>query len=316
MCFFNVCPLISSLYCRKFEECKYVRPRNRLLFKDLMSLSGWNFFGNITFSLLHEGINFILNIFGGLVYNVARSIAYQVKGITAQFSNNSMIAVRPVVMQSAARDDGNQILFSNIIKISRVSVFLVLVPIVTIEAFCPELLAIWLADVPPYSVLFTRLVLLGILIRSLHEPINMLYMSLGKIKRMILSEALVMLFFLTVIYIALSNGIPLWTSFALLAVMEIVIIIVLLVNSQLELRFPVLCYCKEVLLPFLYILIINLILACLFSIIHPKGILLTFFLCSVLIGLTCLSIFLFMNEKEKEILKDFAARKLHLKTKP
>lgn len=307
--------IVSFLYCRKFEECTYIKPSNKGLFKDFMSLSGWNFFGNITFSLLHEGINFILNIFGGLVYNAARAIAYQVKSITIQFSNNSMIAIRPLVMQSAAKDDDNHILFSNIIKVSRIAFFLVLLPIVTIETYCPELLSIWLTEVPRSTVLFTRLVLLGVLFRSLHEPLNMMYMSVGRVKRMIVCEALVMILVLFLIYIVLSQGAPLWISFAILALMEIVVILVLLLNAKKELIFPVSVYCKEVLLPFLYSFVFSCLIAFLFSLIKPLNVFLTLLLCVIVLSLTAIIILIFMNERERGMLKSFMKSKINLTRK-
>ena len=220
--------LFAFLYCRRFPEFSFSWHIDFKLLKEIASLSGWNFFGNIAFSLLHEGINFILNIFGGLVYNAARSIAYQVKNLAVQFSNNSLIAVRPKVMQSAALDKDNSVLFANIIEISRISFMILLLPIAPLEAFCSELLSIWLTEVPENAVLFTRLVLLSVLFRAFHEPFNMLYMSVGRIKRMMIIEVLVMTATLICIYYVLSIGLPLWLSFVLLVVMELFIVLSLL----------------------------------------------------------------------------------------
>ncbi len=301
--------VISSIYSRRFEECKLSKTINKGIYKDILSLSGWNFFGNISFSILHEGINFILNIFGGLVYNAARSIAYQVKSIAVQFSTNSLIAARPMVMQSAAVDNENKALFRNIIEISRIAFFIMLIPTIPIIVYCPELLNIWLTIIPDNTTLFTRLVVLGVLFRSLHEPLNMLYMSVGKIKRMMIIEVIVMITAIFIIYIVLSQGAPMWVAFALLAIMEIVIVLCLLINARRELRFPLLEYIKQVILPFISLLLISTLVAFLFSFIKTDLIVLLLVLCVALITVTVCTIIPFMNEQEKRIVKNFIASK-------
>lgn len=294
--------LISGLYSRRFPECHFCKLSDSILLKEMVSLSGWNFLGNISFSLLHEGINFTLNIFGGLVSNASRAIAYQVKSIALQFSNNSLIAVRPIVMQSAAQDNDNKALFGNIIEVSRISFLILLIPIVPLESFCPQLLDIWLVEVPDYAVHFTRLVLLGVLFRSLHEPFNMLYMSVGKLKRMMLIEVVVMLSAVVLIYYLLSYGVPMSWAFVTLAIMEIIIVISLLINAYKELNFPINRYVKSVIVPFVSLIIINAIIVTLFSIVKFDNMIIIVCLCAFSVLVCLASISIFLNDKEKNLI--------------
>lgn len=302
--------ILYGYYCRQFPECEFSKVFNKSLFKEIVSLSGWNFFGNLSFSLLHEGINFVLNIFGGLVYNAARAIAYQVKNIVVQFSNNSLIAVRPMVMQSAASGGDNRLLYKNVIEISRISFMLILIPIAPLEAFCLKLLQFWLVNVPDCAVLFTRLVLLSVLFRSFHEPLNMLYMSVGKIKRMILIETIIMFGALIGIYIGLSNGAPLWLSFVILAFMELVIMLSLLINAKLELNFNAGMFLKNVLVPMALLFITTEIVIWLFSNIKSDSTLLTFLLCACVITAVLIIIIFFLNKREKSIIKSLILNKI------
>lgn len=305
--------IISWLYSRRFEECLVYKSFRINLFREIISLSGWNFFGNISFSILHEGINFVLNIYGGLVYNAARSIAYQVKNVSVQFSSNTLIAVRPMVMQSAADDEGYKTLFKNIIEISRLSFMIMLIPIAPLEAFCPELLNIWLVEVPENTVVFTRLVLLAVLFRSFHEPFNMLYMSVGRIRRMIISESIVMLSVFFCIYIMLSKGYPMWIAFLIMTIMEILIIITLFVNAIKEINFPGKTFLKEVVCPLSCLFFLNEIIVFLFSRIHPQTIICTLFI-SVFVTFCVLGlIVLFFNKKEKEIINNLFFSRIKLR---
>lgn len=294
---------LSVCYSKRFPECAFSRHYDRKLLKEIVSLSGWNFFGNISFSLLHEGINLILNIFGGLVYNAARAIAYQVKNIVVQFSTNTLIAVRPVVMQSAAIGKDKTLLFKNIITVSRLSFMLLLIPVAPLEAYCPELLGIWLTEVPEHAVLFTRLVLLSVLFRSLHEPLNMLYMSVAKIKRMMLIEVIIMLSTLSIVYFILSNGSALWVSFAVLALMEIIIVLALLINAKIEIGFEIRPYFKSVLMPMTLLFLGNETLSFLFSRIEVESTLLILLLCLGVMLSVIVMVFFFLDKKERALLK-------------
>ena len=305
----SVSLLAMYLYCRKqFEECRFSLKTNKALLKEVVSLSGWNFVGNISFSLLHEGINFILNIYGGLIYNAARSIAYQVKNVSVQFSTNSLIAARPMVMQSVTIDDNYKSLFKNIIAISRVSFLIMLIFVSPIIAYCDELLKIWLKDVPAHAPLFTKLVLLGVLIRSFHEPLNTLYMSIGKIKRMMIIEMVIMISSLSFIYILLSRGAEMWVSFALLTFMELFIILSLSLNAKIEVDFPLTQYWNDVILPSMFLVVIMMGVVFLSSLMPPSSVVVVISLCLMVAIFMIIFVYLFMNESEKQIVKKFLSK--------
>ena len=297
--------IISFFYCKRFPECRLIKTTDKKLIKDIFSLSGWNFFGNISFSILHEGINFILNAFGGLVYNTARGVAYQVKTIALQFSNNTVISARPMIMQNAAKR-GDDALTYDIIEMSRISFFILLLPVFPLVTYCEELLDFWLVDVPPYASLFTKWVLIGVLIRSLHEPLNMLYMAKASIKRMMIIEMIVMLSTITIIYLLLSNGQDMWVAFVVLAIMELIIVLSLLTNAKTELGFSIKLYIKHVIIP-LFVILVGLFLFYLLLrfILLPDTIFLAILYAMVSVLIVSLFVILGMNEKEKSLVISF-----------
>ena len=293
--------IIQFFYVNRFPECKYHAKYDKATFHEIMSLSGWNFVGNISFSLIHEGINMLLNIFGGVVSNAARAIAYQVKGVTGLLSSNTMVAVRPVVMQKSVQSDSNQ--YFNIINlISRISFFTLLVPVIPLSVYCPQLLLLWLGDFPENAVLFTRILLIGVLIRSLHEPINIMNMAFGKIKRMMIIESSVMILCLVMIYISLSLWRHIWIPFALMSIMELVIIIALTWNAKKEIGFLLKEYYKEVGFPLLFLFTISVIVGLLFFFFLNSGriilMLINFSVLTLIIITLC---YLFMNNTERNI---------------
>lgn len=287
---------------KKFMECRITKERDRDLVVNILNLSGWNFFGNMSFSLLHEGLNFLLNAFGGLVLNAARSIAYQVKNLAVQFNNNTLVAVRPSVMQSAATVTNCQ-LFDKILLISKISFYGILIIVVPLLVYCDSLLSIWLTEVPPMSTLFTQLILLGITVRSLHEPLNMFYMSLGNIKKMMLIETFIMVVTLIIAYVYLKLGGSIPAVFAILIIMEILIVLSLVYNAQTEFNVSFSQYWKLVLLPIckLVLLITPFVILGIYYL-QFDSIILTLCFCIVYVCITFLLIYINMTSIERSLL--------------
>lgn len=297
------------IYCRKFDECQYKFKIDRIIFKEVFTLSSWNFIGNISFSLIHEGINMLLNIYGGVVLNAARAVAYQVKNWVGQLSSNTMVAVRPRVMQMSVQSDINEY-YRIICLISRISFMILLIVAVPFIVYCNELLSIWLKEVPPHSSLFCRLVLVGLIIRSLHEPLNIMNMAVGKIKRMMIIEACVMLFFFGLIFLSLKLSGELWMPFALMSVMEAFVVLFLVLNAIREIDFIGSYYMVHVIVPIIILSIIASFVGYLFfAFLQARNfmwLIVGFVSIIIIISLIC---YLFMDKKEKSIVLGIIKRK-------
>jgi len=300
--------LLQLLYSRRFKECSINFKIEKGLFHDIFSLSSWNFFGNISFSLIHEGINILLNVFGGVVMNSARAIAYQVRAVTSQLSSNTMLAVRPFIMQKSASLELLSF-YDSIITLSRLSFFTILVPSSALILFAPQLLAIWLEIVPDMATLFTQIVLFTILIRSLHEPLNIMYMSFGKVKRYLVIESIIMLFFLVIVFVTLKLGAPIWTPFIVLSIMEAVIVVAITYNAYVEIQFPLLQYYKRVIFPVLLLIAVSaMIMVPIYFLWSPTSIIGSIGGVVVVCLIEVLLCYIFMEQKERNLLKGLIKR--------
>ena len=294
--------LAEVIYSRRFPESSFIRVWDRQIFRKIFSLTSWNFFGNISFSLIHEGINVLLNMFGGVAYNASRSIAYQVRSLVTQMSNNIMVPVRPHVMQQAAQVPATK-LSEYIIKISRISYLVIYCIVIPIIAMCPELLALWLKEVPANTVTLTRLTLLASLLRTLHEPLNMFYMAEGKIRRMMIIESTIMLATLFVIYLCFYVGLQFEIAFVIMSVMEVAIVLLLSYNGKRELDFNFSKYLSQVVTPLLSlsaaVLVILFFARDMIEVNNILSILLAF---AFWFLLTMASSMLIINKEEKKII--------------
>lgn len=293
------------LYSRKFNECRYNFSITKSRFSEITRFAGWNFIGNLFFSLAHEGLNMIINRYGSLVSNASRNIGYQVKNVINQLSGNIILATRPYIIQNAANKSiDDMVVYMNII--SRMSYFLLSIAIFPLFVFCDKLLNLWLVRVPENAVVFTRLLMMASLIRTLHGPLDLLYQSYAKIKRMILLESVFLFLLLPISILALNMHMPIWIVFLLMVVMESLIIVTLAVNSSYEFDYPVSKYIFCTYLPCMIVTILIFIIGYGIMYILPNNfpllIVLLFCLLFALLWGSMLYL-LFMNNGEKKVAK-------------
>ena len=94
------------IYCkRNFEECVYMKGRNRQMEKSIFSFAGWNFIGSTAALMKDQGVNIAINLFTDPAVNAARGIALQINNVVAQFTNNFMIAMNPQIIKYYATNE-------------------------------------------------------------------------------------------------------------------------------------------------------------------------------------------------------------------
>ena len=299
--------IVYYIYTRRFEECKIKWTIDKNLIKELGIFSFWNFVGNFVFSIVHEAYNMLLNVFGGVASNAARSIAYQVRSAVGSFTNNSLVAVKPFVMQETASNEKERI-FNYILRISSFTYYMSLIVSIPIIFCAQDLLHVWLGTVPESAVVFTQLVVLALLIRSLHGPLSLMFVSFAKIKFPTIGEAVLYAISVLVVYFMLKVGLPLWSMFAFLCFVEMLCIIALTIIAKHDLGYDYKSYSKLVFkLTFLTLIsaFLSYFVSVLISMYFHFTMLLGRLLCELLIVVTLVItiIYLFMTRIEKELVQ-------------
>lgn len=200
--------IVYGVYCKKnFSESKYSFVWDKTLFSTLFNYAGWNLWGNAAAALYGQGVNILLNIFFGPVVNAARGIAYQVRGAVNGFVQNFQMAMNPQIIKSFA--SGNvKYMHQLIFQGAKYSFFLLFILSLPILLETEIILKLWLKIVPKYTVIFTQLVIINILIDSISGPLMTAAQASGKIK---LYQGVVgglLLLILPVSYIFLKLGYP------------------------------------------------------------------------------------------------------------
>lgn len=234
------------IYCRRnFVECRLSFNYNKDVFTKMLKFAGWNFLGTNAYVLSQNGLNMVLNVFGGPIVNAARGIAYQINGALNQVVTNVAIVFNPFCIKTYASGDTEKA-FELSYLITKL-LFLVQYSIVTtLIIFTPELLFVWLGQVPDYSVVFIRLTLLYVLIRTLHPTIDVLLKAGGDIKMYQISEGVLLVCPLVASYIILLCGYGYYHVFILMILFDFINHINLLFIAQKKIGLNVIMYFKRV----------------------------------------------------------------------
>lgn len=170
------------IYCTtKFKECKLVKYWDYQMFKEVVSFSGWSLYGGMAGIFRSQGINVLINIYFNPIVNAARAIAYQVNSAMNQFVLNFFKAVQPQITKYYAASEKEE-LFKLIFRSSRLSYYLFFCISLPIYIALPEILQLWLKEVPQYTIIFTRLAIVVALVDSTSYPLQTAISATGKIK--------------------------------------------------------------------------------------------------------------------------------------
>lgn len=194
--------LIYRFYCtRRFAESSFHWVWKVEILKPMLSFSGWDLFGNMSFTFKQQGTSFILNIFGGgVLLNAANGIAMTVQGVISSFSYNIIQAFRPQIVKAYAMNDlrSMESLLRNACKYSIFMLMLISIPL------CFEIRYVmgkWLNMVPEYASEFCQILLLQSIFSIISSCIIVGIHATGDVTKLSLYNGLSNFILLPVLYL-------------------------------------------------------------------------------------------------------------------
>jgi O-antigen/teichoic acid export membrane protein len=174
--------IIYQIYCRKeFDECAYEFRYDKKYYKELISYSGWNLFGNIASVAKGQGVNIVLNLFFGTIVNAAYGITSQVFSAINMFVSNFQLALNPQIIKNYSQGDLNQSYYL-ISQGSKFSYYLLIIIVTPILLNTDYILRLWLKSPPNFTLVFVQLTLVNILVDCLSGSLMTGAQATGKIK--------------------------------------------------------------------------------------------------------------------------------------
>lgn len=237
---------VFSIYCKiNFSECRFKLFWDKKIFNSIFSFAGWSLFENLSFVSLDQGVNILINLFFGPTVNAARGVAYQVKAQIVSFVGNFQIAASPQIVKYYAMneiDKMKKLTYDS----SRISYYLLLILSLPAIIEMDFLLRLWLYKVPPYTIIFTRLILVNSLADCMGGTINTAALATGKIKYYQLFSGIVLLLVIPLSYISLHLGYPPEITIIIAIVFSIIALFVKLYILKTILNFSMLEYLHQV----------------------------------------------------------------------
>jgi O-antigen/teichoic acid export membrane protein len=242
-----VISIIYIVYCRmKFEESKFHLLWDKQLFRKMSNFANWNLLG-VTAALAYNlGVNFLLNIFFGPIVNAARGVSYQVQGAVNGFVNNFQIAVNPTITKSFAIGD-KQYMYSLIFRASKYSFYLLLLISLPLLIETEIILKLWLKTVPDFTIIFTRLILIDVLICSLSGFLQTIAQATGNVRKYQLVVSIILLLNLPFSFILLKLGFVPQVTFVISIILSFGALIARLIVLKRIVLFPAKEFIIEVL---------------------------------------------------------------------
>ena len=255
---------IYRLYCHKhYTECKFHFEKNGALFKEIVNYSGWNLFGGVAAVAKVQLINVLLNLFFGPIVNAARGVAAQINNAVSSFSQNFSMAIRPQIIKNYASQNYDEC-YDLVLKGSRFTFYLMFLFTCPLLIELPFVLKLWLDNVPDNTVLFTRLLLIEVLIDSFSYPVMTLSQATGKIRLYQGVVGGVQIMNLPVSFIVLKLGAPAYSVMVIGIIFAIIATFCRLFIVKLLTKLSVLMFFKKVIIPCIVILLLSIILPILF----------------------------------------------------
>ncbi len=295
---------------KKFQEARLSLNVDLAQIKSIGAFAGWSMFGNFSYVMSTQGVNILLNLFFGPSVNAARAVTTQVQSAVSSFVYNFQIASVPQITKSYVAGNYHR-MYVLIYAMSKISFYLLLLVALPLFLKMSYILGIWLEKVPEHTVVYTRLMLIYMLVDSISGGLTTSVNATGKIAKYQLINSFITILTLPISYILLKLGLQsevvyVVDIFIILSAQTVRIIIVLpMINL------PYTEYLKNVVYRIFSVAILTSIF-CYYIYINTNndfcGFVIVCFCCFILI--TSLVYIIGINKNERQIINKMVTEKI------
>jgi O-antigen/teichoic acid export membrane protein len=300
--------LIRIFYChKKYDECtfKLTKYYYKPLLKEMSGFAGWTLLGTTTSMLSIYGQGIVINVFFGAIINASQAIANQISGQLSTIAVTMQKALNPMLGKSEG--GGNRTLMINASMVgSKISVFLIMIPIIPIIIEMPLIFSIWLKETPDFAIIFCRLILIRILIEQYHNVLVTSIIVVGNIKKFEIINSLFNISPLFISYFLFLNGFDSTSLYIVFIICTFFKTGGVIYFAKINCSLSISKYIKSVILPSIYVLFIVVIVSLVPSLIIEKCLSRTISTFVVALTASFLTIWIIgLSHKERNELKLF-----------
>jgi O-antigen/teichoic acid export membrane protein len=240
--------LYRTICAVKYQECKFKWHWNKELFKEIAAYTGWNVLGVMSNVLKNHSISILLNQFFNAAASAACGIALSVNGMVSSFSINFTMSMHPQIVKHYASGQQKKmmsILFSG----TKAVWFLMYIFTLPLVFEMPLILSLWLKKLPDYTVLFTRLALIDILIGMISRTLGSAVHATGKVKTYQAITGGIIILNFPVAWIALFFGTPAYSVMIVRIALTFISVIAQLLIVKYSISLSIFLFIKKVIFP-------------------------------------------------------------------
>lgn len=221
LCLSFIIAFIYRIYCRRsFSICKYKITWSGRLFRQIYEFTSWSIIGNLAWAMNNQGINILINIFFGPIMNAARGIAVAVETAVSSFLYNFTGASIPAIIKAYSTGEVDYMKQLNA-KSSKLGFLLFMCISLPIISIIDKILHIWLETPPEQSSILCVLSLIYIQCNSLSGTLQNVVQATGDVKSFQLTNGILKLSALPIIYVIYSFNFPLTSYLYVLIIISV-----------------------------------------------------------------------------------------------
>lgn len=245
---------------KRYPTCVFPKLQyfNKDYLKSMGSFVVWQLYSTGCIIGRTQGIALVLNRFFGTVVNAAFGIALQVSGAISFISSALVTAINPQIIKAEGGGDRHK-MFELAEIASKYSFLLLAMVVVPIIFVLPEVLKLWLGEVPTDSVLFCRVILIAALLDQVTYGLGTANAAIGNIKPYSLTVNTIKVLTVPALLILLLIGVEIKIAIWIYAIFELVCALTRLpflkYNGGLNIHEYVKNVFGKIAIPFLFLLI-------------------------------------------------------------
>ena len=303
--------LIYTIYSNyEFKEARNIKIYvEKKIFNEMFTFAGWNLLGNGSLVLRNQGVDIVLNMFFGVVVNAAKGVSNQVQNAVHSFIGNLTTAMKPQLTKAVAQGDSKRI-FELMHDGSRYSCLLMTIFAVPIIVTTPQLLKIWLKNVPDYSVPFVRLTMVYLILDSLSRMLIHAILSVGDIRNYQIIVGGTKLLAIPLVWIMLKLGATPLSGVIVNIVLEILCLGERFYFNWQKLQFDVIEFIINVVLKCMVIVLLSIFLSFTLKYFVTENFFISAFMS---VGVTTVLIIIYgMKHNERVFIVDYVSKKFFM----
>lgn len=197
---------ITRIYCiGHFEESKFKLLFDKDIFKQIASYSLWNVISTFGTVFSGQGMVILTNMFFSPAIVAARSISLTVSGQATRFVQSFRQAINPQIVKSFAAGDIKRS-HSLLLTSTKFSFYLVLLISLPLYLLINPVLNLWLKEVPDYTLLFAKVVLIENLFSTIVSCFYTAIYAKGRLKEFVLTSSMTKILMFPIVYILFKLG--------------------------------------------------------------------------------------------------------------